>query len=120
MPRDVIHGKIARNGSNYVRLTEGEFNDLPNYSCSLPTGTTIGKRWKRREPYEDGPPGTVHLWYMGEYVEHPDPETVGIEWFLIELLTQREAQVLRLYPNGVDGAGRREDHRPKKETPVGT
>ena len=28
-------------------MTRREFEDLPQYSCSLPTGQTIGKRWKR-------------------------------------------------------------------------
>ena len=38
-------------GSNIVRLTTPQFEALLEYSSSLPTGTTIGKRWRRREPY---------------------------------------------------------------------
>lgn len=32
-----------------VRLTWAELKALPEYSCSLPTGTTIGKRWKKNQ-----------------------------------------------------------------------
>ena len=60
-------------------LTRAELEALPDYSCTIPTGTTIGKKWRRREPYHIGP-GIVNLWYTGEYVEDPDPEMVGIKW----------------------------------------
>jgi len=58
-----------------VELSDAEFDALPEYSCSLPTGTTIGKRWKRGEPY-----GQPTRWLLGEYVEHADPGKVGIRW----------------------------------------
>lgn len=52
-----------------VALSREEFLELPEYSCTLPTGT-IGKRWKRVEPYqasrELGALGAT--WYLGEYV----------------------------------------------------
>lgn len=53
-----------------------DFAALLDYSCSLPSGTTVGKRWKRRRNYYDESQG----WVMGEYVDHPDPERVGIVW----------------------------------------
>ncbi len=59
-----------------VILTRQEFDDLPEYSCSIPTGTTIGKRWKRGEPYV----GVRTRWLMGEYADHPDPRLVRIIW----------------------------------------
>ncbi len=86
----------------YVRLTRHEFDRLGEYSCSLPTGTTAGKRWKRdANAYRR--PETFHLhafdgtpepsfrgpdWWMGEYVEDPaaalnrdgSPKTVLIVW----------------------------------------
>lgn len=34
-----------------VLLTRKEFRDLPEYSTTLPTGTTPGKAWKCRRPY---------------------------------------------------------------------
>lgn len=60
-----------------------DLEKLPEYSCSLPTGTTIGKRWRQatkwgpevsRERY----PETE--WMIGTYVDHPDPKLVRIEW----------------------------------------
>lgn len=50
---------------------------LPEYSCSVPTGTTIGKRWRRATKYH-GP--TVTEWMIGKYIENPDPKLIGIEW----------------------------------------
>lgn len=57
-------------------VTPEAFSSMPDYSCSVPTGTTIGKRWKRRRNYYDESQG----WVMGEYVEHDDPGRVGIVW----------------------------------------
>jgi hypothetical protein len=54
-----------------VYVTRREFNDLLEYSHTLPTGTTIGKTWKRKN-------GTD--WYMGEYVPDDDPKMIGIVW----------------------------------------
>jgi hypothetical protein len=36
----------------------------------------VGKRWKRGHPYV----GKRERWFMGEYVEDPDPKMVGIVW----------------------------------------
>ena len=53
-----------------------ELENLLEYSTTLPTGTTIGKRWRRAlRPRAD-----VTEWWIGAYVEHPDPKLVGIEW----------------------------------------
>jgi len=82
-----------------VVLTRREFEELGEYSCSLPTGTTVGKRWKRnanaftagpvvRLDFWDGTPVREKLpdvWWMGEYVEHEDPKLVGINWYQIVL-----------------------------------
>ncbi len=51
-------------------LTELDLDDLPEYSSSLPTGTTAGKRWKRRTRGGD--------WLVGEYVKRADQ--IGIDW----------------------------------------
>lgn len=56
-----------------LRITGAALDALSEYSTSLPTGTTIGKRWKQRRP--DG-------WLIGEYVPHQDPGTVGIKWWV--------------------------------------
>lgn len=68
--------------TDVVRLTQAEFNALLDYSASLPTGTTIGKQWKRRNDYYDESKG----WRLGEYVEHPNPDLVGIRWRDIEIV----------------------------------
>jgi hypothetical protein len=90
-----------------VELTPREFRDLLDYSSSLPTGTGIGKRWRRNvHAYVQRPVQMVHpfaidplggpepytaqrvllapplpeLWVMGEYIEDPNPKLVGIRW----------------------------------------
>lgn len=60
-----------------VFLTKKQFDELDEYSCSIPTGTTIGKRWKRSNSYSD-PKGELK-WWMGEYVKQKIP-FVGIVW----------------------------------------
>ena len=67
---------------------------LPEYSCTIPTGTTIGKRWRRAtiwgrradKPLEKYPDTE---WWIGTYVEDPEPHMVGIvwEWAVAELET---------------------------------
>ena len=36
-----------------LRLTPRQFEQLPEYSCSYPTGTTPGKMWKRLDGAHD-------------------------------------------------------------------
>ena len=59
------------------------FSSLLDYSSSLPTGTTIGKRWKRRRDYHDESKG----WVMGEYLADSDPDYVQIKWRDLEVVT---------------------------------
>ena len=73
--------------SDAIVLPDTDVEALLEYSCSLPTGTTIGKRWKRLEPYRA--PAHQQRRYLGEYVEHADPDKVGIRW--TPLLTSTEA-----------------------------
>ena len=47
---------------NLTHLSQTEFDKLPEYSMSVPTGTTIGKRWKHQDP--DG------TWMICEYTHH--------------------------------------------------
>jgi hypothetical protein len=98
-----------------VRLTWAELQALPEYSCSLPSGTYVGKRWKRNinayarphaddctAPHEKTTRGIVcpciqafsnrcpqcvavgknlkPNWWLGEYVDDPDPKQIGIVW----------------------------------------
>ena len=65
--------------SEEVVLSPKAFQELREYSCSLPTGTPIGKQWKCDDS-KWKKPGPDPVWWMGEYVEHEDPERVGIKW----------------------------------------
>lgn len=58
--------------SNKVELSAQEFDALEEYSLSVPTGTTLGKRWKRRL-YLQG------QWIMGEYTQRIGDQAI-ITW----------------------------------------
>ncbi|MCH7549650.1 MAG: hypothetical protein IH969_08985 [Candidatus Krumholzibacteriota bacterium] len=77
-------------------MRQEELDELLEYSTTLPTGTTIGKRWKRRvQVLQSLPrrnPCTVEfsepaVWHMGEYAEHPDPGKTAILWYEIVIDT---------------------------------
>ena len=54
---------------------------LLEYSCSLPTGTTIGKRWRRSTKFGQSLAAARFTeWMIGTYVEHLDDTKVGIVW----------------------------------------
>lgn len=69
------------------KISVADFKKLPEYTMTLPTGTFVGKRWKARtsrnrwSPYS-GLVGSEYpeRWIMGEYVDHPEPGQIGIEW----------------------------------------
>jgi len=76
-----------------LRLTQKEFDDLSDYSCSVPTGVVIGKRWKRRRDYYDESKG----WYIGEYVQD-GPEHAKVKWYKPLIMTPDEELIAsRLY-----------------------
>lgn len=62
-----------------------ELMSMPDYSATLPSGTTIGKFWRRREPYrsENDAPDARH--FVGTYIPGPDAEHVSIVWFDVVL-----------------------------------
>lgn len=65
-------------------MTCAEFKALPEYSATIPTGTTIGKRWRRLDGAHDHvakAAGHKPRWIIGEYTEHADPTKVGIKWW---------------------------------------
>ena len=67
-----------------IHLTRKELGEFGEYSAPLPSDTIIGKRWKRRKPLGtldyNGNPKLSDNWVIGHYVEHPDPDKVGILW----------------------------------------
>lgn len=83
-----------------VIMDQAYFNALLNYSASLPTGTYIGKRWKRNaDSYERSA-----TWFMGEYYAIPEfyittkqvcgprsKQTVGIWWRKIVVIDKAVA-----------------------------
>lgn len=63
----------------HAMMSQADFDALPEYSCSNPSGVFFGKRWKRGEPYRL--PRTA--WYMGEYIPAADPKLAGIRFLRI-------------------------------------
>lgn len=61
---------------------------LPEYSCSVPTGVVVGKRWRRHQP--DRRSDTCHQlhdcghWIVGEYVAGPD-NSIAIQWSRVKV-----------------------------------
>jgi len=45
-----------------------EFDSMPEYNTTLPTGTTCGKVWRRYTK-------------VGMYIPDEDPKMIGILWF---------------------------------------
>ena len=74
-----------------VLLSREDFDALPEYSCTLPTGVTIGKRWKRREPYGAEPANAA--WFLGTYIDVGEKDAAGVEWRRIKIETPRQTQV---------------------------
>lgn len=65
-----------------LHLTREEFAALPEYSCTLPTGTTPGKRWRAQMGFAD-PEGTKPRWYVGEYgAVSSDGRSIAINWYI--------------------------------------
>ncbi|MBN9033050.1 MAG: hypothetical protein BGO05_05190 [Rhizobiales bacterium 63-7] len=73
-------------GLPVVRMTPCEFEALPEYSASYPTGTTPGKRWRREDGAFD--PGFIRKggrprWVIGEYDPNcpPGAKRIRINWY---------------------------------------
>lgn len=68
-------------------ISKAEFDALPEYSATLPTGTTPGKRWKRHDGIFDQEflaAGGKPFWLIGEY--NPDDDgkgsTIKVNWYI--------------------------------------
>lgn len=81
-----------------VYLSDLEFHRLLEYSTSIPTGTTIGKRWKSKDPVAgDWIAGKYYgNWSMGEYYDIGSETQVGIRWTPIIVLNSSHAFELML------------------------
>ena len=73
---------VVKKARPRLRLTQREFDCLPEYSTTVPTGTTIGKRWKRRS--REG-------WHVGEYYDIGSKTEVGIYWYDVDIVDTQEA-----------------------------
>jgi hypothetical protein len=77
-----------------LKLSLAELSQLPEYSCTLPTGTILGKRWRRNvTPGHNGsasrevdPDAT---WIVGEYVESTERGYVAIKWYRVAIKPER-------------------------------
>jgi len=79
--------KARRRGVNEIRLFPWELESMGEYSCSIPTGTTLWKMWKcDLNAYRLPPKKRKPKWVVGQYIPHKDPEFVGIRWFPVKLL----------------------------------
>ena len=78
-------------------LTKAEFDALPEYSATLPTGTTPGKRWKRHDGLFD-PTCTDPKWMIGEYdpIDDGKGSTIKINWYWPVLVVPGSAMVSEL------------------------
>jgi hypothetical protein len=61
--------------------------DLDDYSCTVPSGTVIGKVWRRHEPYSRSTGNGA--WWLGEYAKCADPEMVTIIWRELFIVVRR-------------------------------
>jgi hypothetical protein len=69
-----------------LHLTRAEFDALDEYSATLPTGTTPGKRWKRHDGAYDRAfivAGGKPKWMIGEFDPDDDGKgpTIKINWY---------------------------------------
>lgn len=69
-----------------LTMTWPELERLPEYSATVPTGTTEGKRWRRnRDARGRGGYGTpTSRWMIGEYGP-PEGDSVPITWYDVEV-----------------------------------
>jgi hypothetical protein len=76
---------VSRRNTPEIVISRDELRKLPEYSCTIPTGTTIGKRWRRDvlEPKRFHgvlPRDTPAEWMIGEYYDIGSDKEVGIKW----------------------------------------
>ncbi len=71
-----------------ICLIKKEFDDLPEYSTSNPTGTTIGKVWKRKS-YVFKIKGKGDKIFSCGYLPS-NVELIEVEWFHCQYLKSKE------------------------------
>jgi hypothetical protein len=66
---------VAPMDATHIILTRRQFNRLPDYSCSLPTGVVPGKTWRRRVQYDN----PESRWVIGRY-DATSPTHCRVVW----------------------------------------
>lgn len=77
-----------------IYLYPWELDSMPDYSLSLPSGTTLWKMWRRdantptrmeigRTYGPDRARRVPEMWMVGQYAPDPDPRMVAIRWFKV-------------------------------------
>jgi len=82
-----------------LKIPRNEFDRMFEYSTTVPTGTRIGKRWRRNltavgkaVQHLDFFNGSIiwepDFWIVGEYAEcdPPNPKEVRILWYNVEIV----------------------------------
>jgi hypothetical protein len=66
-----------------MHLTRAEFDAMDEYSATLPTGTTAGKKWKRHDGAYDLS-CEKPIWIIGEYDPDDDGKSpnIKINWYI--------------------------------------
>lgn len=73
----------------YIFIAKFEFDQMPDYSATIPTGAFVGKMWKRKEPYCGTHADGSVKWFVGHYTDHPDKTKVGIRWYDVQLISEK-------------------------------
>lgn len=67
-------------------MSQATLDRLPEYSCSIPTGKVVGKRWKVDPTFGTPAPRGSKGWLLRGYEPHPDPSRLSIPTWRIELV----------------------------------
>lgn len=80
-----------------IYLYPWELRSMPEYSTTLPTGTTTWKMWKRNVLARGEHGGLVATdeWLVGQYVPCDDPNYIGIRWHEVHLKAGPEPRIYR-------------------------
>ena len=87
-PRDIRSAPIS---DTEILITRRQFDELAEYSTSMPTGAYEGKCWKRQEYERVGHGENMRLrytgrWHLGFYGHSDKPGYVSNNWRLIHVV----------------------------------
>jgi hypothetical protein len=94
-------GQCIVDGSTAV-MDQEYFRQLGEYNSSLPSGTFIGKRWKRS--VQDPTRQETKDWVMGEFVDIGSKSEIGIKWRKIEVIDGKTIQEQKATSKTVEGS----------------